>query len=186
MPCNRERIRVELDPPRSSSGMKKTKRSSKYEGLYHFLAEASGDAIHLSFAEVERIIQGQLPPSARRDQAFWSNRKRGAVQASAWISAGFRVASVDLELKTVAFERVRSRYSVRREGNSYRWGSESVKALREHLGASQADLAKLLGVRQQTVSEWETGLYVPTRARSNHLTLVAERAKFPFKSNDDD
>jgi DNA-binding transcriptional regulator YiaG len=165
--------------------MKKTKRSSKYEGLYLFLAEASGDAIHLSFAEVERIIQGRLPPSARRDQAFWSNRKRGAVQASAWISAGFRVASVDLGLKTVAFERVRSRYSVRKEGNSYRWGSESLKALREHLGASQADLAKLLGVRQQTVSEWETGMYAPTRARSNHLTLVAERADFPFKSSDD-
>jgi DNA-binding transcriptional regulator YiaG len=162
--------------------MKKPRRSSKYEGLYHFLAEASGDAIHLSFAEVERMIQSQLPPSARRSPAFWSNRKQGAVQASAWISAGFRVASVDLELKTVAFERTRSRYSVRKVGNSYRWGSESVKALREHLGASQADLASLLGVRQQTVSEWETGLYAPTRARSNHLTLVAERADFPFRS----
>ena len=69
-------------------------------------------------------------------------------------------------------------------GNSYRWGSESVKALREHLGASQADLANLLGVRQQTVSEWETGLYAPTRARSNHLTLVAERADFPFRSSE--
>jgi DNA-binding transcriptional regulator YiaG len=165
--------------------MKKMKRSSKYEGLYHFLAEASGDAIHLSFAEVERIIQDQLPPSARRDVAFWSNRQLGAVQASAWMSAGFRVASVDLELKTIAFERVRSRYSVRKEGNSYRWGSESVKALREHLGVSQADLAKLLGVRQQTVSEWETGMYAPTRARSNHLTLVAERADFPFRASDD-
>lgn len=166
--------------------MMKTRRNSKYDGLYRFLAEASGDALHLSFAEVERMIQSQLPASARRSHAFWSNRKRGAVQASAWISAGFRVVSVDLELKTVAFERQRSRYTVRKEGDSYRWSSESVRALREHLGVSQGDLAELLGVRQQTISEWETGMYAPTRARSNHLTLVAERADFPFRSSGGD
>ena len=35
-------------------------------------------------------------------------------------------------------------------------------------------------MRQQTVSEWETGVYAPTRATSKFLTLVAERAGFNF------
>ncbi len=32
-------------------------------------------------------------------------------------------------------------------------------------------------MRQQTVSEWENGLYTPTRAMSRLLTMVAEQAE---------
>ncbi len=58
-----------------------------------------------------------------------------------------------------------------------------VRALRGHLDVNQAELAEILGVRQQTVSEWETGVYRPTRGRSKHLTMVAEKAEFPFDSD---
>jgi DNA-binding transcriptional regulator YiaG len=56
-----------------------------------------------------------------------------------------------------------------------------VRALREHLGLNQEGLAEVLGVRQQTISEWETGVYAPSRASSKHLGLVAERADFGYE-----
>ena len=57
-----------------------------------------------------------------------------------------------------------------------RWDAESVRALRERLGLTQQQLAAELGVRQQTVSEWETGIYQPRGASARMLRIVAERA----------
>lgn len=56
------------------------------------------------------------------------------------------------------------------------WDAETVRALRERLGISQRELADELGVRQQTVSEWETGMYRPRGASARMLRVVAERA----------
>ncbi len=60
------------------------------------------------------------------------------------------------------------------------WEASSVRALRRHLGLSQRDLAEELGVRQQTVSEWETGLYRPRGASARLLAIIAERANFEY------
>jgi DNA-binding transcriptional regulator YiaG len=62
----------------------------------------------------------------------------------------------------------------------YGWDAARVKALREHLGATQEELAAELNVRQQTVSEWETGQYRPRGASGRLLALVAERADFRY------
>jgi len=55
-----------------------------------------------------------------------------------------------------------------------------VRALRRHLAMSQQELARELNVRQQTVSEWETGQYRPRGASERLLSLVAERAAFRY------
>ena len=60
------------------------------------------------------------------------------------------------------------------------WEASSVRALRRHLGLSQRGLAEELGVRQQTVSEWETGLYRPRGASARLLAIIAERASFQY------
>ena len=60
------------------------------------------------------------------------------------------------------------------------WDAGSVRALRHHLRISQQALARELGVRQQTVSEWETGLYRPRGASGRGLAIVAERAGFQY------
>jgi DNA-binding transcriptional regulator YiaG len=62
----------------------------------------------------------------------------------------------------------------------YEWDAESIKALREHMGLSQQALADELSMRQQTISEWETGMYKPRRSTGNYLSLVAERAGFEY------
>ncbi len=61
------------------------------------------------------------------------------------------------------------------------WNAETVKSLREFMGLTQQQFADELGVRQQTVSEWEVGKYTPRRSMAKYLSLVAERAGFEYK-----
>ncbi len=56
------------------------------------------------------------------------------------------------------------------------WDAARVLDLRRRLGLSQQALADELGVRQQTVSEWETGAYAPRGASRRVLRMVAEQA----------
>jgi DNA-binding transcriptional regulator YiaG len=60
------------------------------------------------------------------------------------------------------------------------WDAPSLRALRRYLGLSQQGLAQELGTRQQTISEWERGLYRPRGTSSRLLSLVAERADFTY------
>lgn len=49
-----------------------------------------------------------------------------------------------------------------------------VRNLRRRSGLSQAAFARRLGVRQQTVSEWETGRYAPRGASLTVLRMFEE------------
>lgn len=62
----------------------------------------------------------------------------------------------------------------------YDWSRKEIMALREHLGVTQAEMAKKLGTRQQTISEWELGVYKPRGMSITLLTVVAERCKFNY------
>jgi DNA-binding transcriptional regulator YiaG len=161
--------------------MSPVKPGSKYSGLHQHLRGRADPTVQLTFAQIEDLLGSALPPSARRGKAFWSNRAGTGLQAAAWLEAGFRVAQVDLGARSVTFSRARVHYSVRREEGHVVWEPDLIRALRAHLGLNQAELADVLGVRQQTISEWERGSYSPTRASEHHLTLVAERAGFDLR-----
>jgi DNA-binding transcriptional regulator YiaG len=62
------------------------------------------------------------------------------------------------------------------------WDGQQVRALRQHLRLTQAKLADELGTRQQTISEWETGMYKPRGASATLLTIVAERSDFKYET----
>ena len=66
--------------------------------------------------------------------------------------------------------------------NRPQWDSQRIRALRHHLGLTQRELAGNLGTRQQTISEWETGMYKPRGASSTLLSIIAERAKFEYQA----
>ncbi len=68
----------------------------------------------------------------------------------------------------------------RRRKAAYIWKPEMIRALREHMDLTQRELADLLEVRQQTISEWETGLHTPHRSTQKTLSMVAERAGFLY------
>ena len=69
-------------------------------------------------------------------------------------------------------------------GDTVLWNAELIKALRRHMGLTQAEFAERLGVRQATVSQWENKAYEPTLATSKYLTLIAEQAGFQVIQED--
>ncbi len=60
------------------------------------------------------------------------------------------------------------------------WNADTVRALRLHMGVTQQEMAEEMGTRQQTISEWETGVYQPRGTSLTLLTIVAERAGFQY------
>ena len=68
-------------------------------------------------------------------------------------------------------------------GKRDRWDSAKIHALRAHLKLTQNEMAEQLGTRQQTISEWEKGMYTPRGASATLLSIVAERAKFQYRSD---
>jgi len=62
------------------------------------------------------------------------------------------------------------------------WNKERIQSLRRHLGLTQREMAKQLGTRQQTISEWETGMYQPRGASATLLSMIAERANFEYEA----
>lgn len=63
------------------------------------------------------------------------------------------------------------------------WDSVQVQALRKYLGLTQYELSQRLGTRQQTISEWETGMYRPRGTSAMLLTIIAEQAKFNYDAS---
>ena len=155
------------------------KSGGKYQPLFDYLRQAPSDEVKLTLAEIESLLGKPLPPSAKTRRDWWGNR-RGALQASAWMAAGYHVVDFDPQAKEVIFRKPLLKYVIRREGDTLLWNGELVKALRHHLGFSQIQFASELGVRQQTISEWENEIYAPSRATCKYLSLVAERANFPY------
>ncbi|HJX12527.1 MAG TPA: helix-turn-helix domain-containing protein [Dehalococcoidales bacterium] len=72
--------------------------------------------------------------------------------------------------------------SQRSKGQRRPWDGRSIQALRRHLGLTQRELSDRLGTRQQTISEWETGMYRPRGASATLLSIIAEQAKFKYEA----
>ena len=67
------------------------KTGSKYAALFTHLADSDAQEVTLSFAEIEAMLDAELPATARRQRGWWSNRSSGGVQAAAWMGAGYHV-----------------------------------------------------------------------------------------------
>jgi len=159
------------------------KGGSKYQALQRFLQGSDRGQVTLTFAKIEKLIETSLPASARTQRAWWSNRSKGALQATAWMEAGFLVKELDLAGERVTFYKPPAVYKVQRVDDVVQWNGELIRALRLHMGMTQSAMAKKMGVRQQTISEWEKGRYIPTKASANYLTLVAEKASFKYEDS---
>jgi DNA-binding transcriptional regulator YiaG len=64
------------------------------------------------------------------------------------------------------------------------WSKEEIRALRKHVNLTQMKLAEELGTRQQTISEWEKGMYQPRGASATLLNIVAERSGFVYETTE--
>ena len=76
---------------------------TKYHPLFEHLLFSGQGRLTVAFSEIEGIIGGALPPSARRREEWWTNSENGHSQARAWRRAGYRTSKVDLQNETVDF-----------------------------------------------------------------------------------
>lgn len=68
-----------------------------------------------------------------------------------------------------------------KSGKKFIWDAQNIKTLRTHLGLTQDALSEQLGTRQQTISEWERGMYCPRGASAKLLSIIAEKANFSYQ-----
>jgi DNA-binding transcriptional regulator YiaG len=61
-----------------------------------------------------------------------------------------------------------------------KWDAYSIRDLRRHLEMTQEEMSHELGVRQQTISDWECGYHQPRGGMSRLLSIVAERAGYQY------
>ena len=81
---------------------------SKYSGLTGHLKFRGSftRVVRLSFARIDGLIGSNLPMSAYRNEAWWSNSASTA-HAKAWLDAGWEVQEVNLKEGFVVFKKVR-------------------------------------------------------------------------------
>lgn len=155
------------------------KLGSKYYRLFEYLKRCQQEAVTLTFAEIEALIGYSLPASARAQKNWWSNRdSASALYAGAWISAGYQAGSVDLEQQSVTFQTFQAAYNVQSKDGEIDWKGNAIKALRLYKGLNQEQFASELGMRRETVSEWENSRYEPDRSKRKLLSLIAKQVNF--------
>ncbi|MEM7794555.1 MAG: helix-turn-helix transcriptional regulator [Cyanobacteria bacterium P01_C01_bin.118] len=155
------------------------KPGSKYYPLFEHLQKCDEEEITLTFEKVEEVLDNTLPASAFNKKNWWSNRDSdSALQAKAWVSAGYHIDTVDLTQKKVTFRQFKAEYNIQKKEGAIVWQQDAIKALRKHMSLTQAQFAQELGVRRQTVSEWENGVYDPDRSTTKFLELIAKQADF--------
>lgn len=154
--------------------------SSRYASLTAYLRDKGGTSLKLTFEEIEKILGSRLPVSARASRAWWANRK-GGLQARSWMDAGYSASELDLEGQVVTFAPLPEPSNLPETSFSDVWTGEQVKKLRRLAGLTQGQLAGELAIRQQTVSDWESGVYLPRRSTSKQLSELARRLGFAIE-----
>jgi hypothetical protein len=77
----------------------------KYSHLGEYLRAQRSNVVRMTFAEIERVIGGKLPPNSPRYPAWWSNNPSNNVMTKVWLEAGFRTEQVDVKSRKVVFRR---------------------------------------------------------------------------------
>lgn len=75
---------------------------AKYDPLTTALRATTADSRTFTFSEIDALVGG-LPSSARRYRPWWGNAVDSNGQASGWLSAGWKVDSLDLTNERVIF-----------------------------------------------------------------------------------
>jgi hypothetical protein len=85
--------------------------AGKYTPLEKYLRELpeSQGEVTLGFEQIESILKAKLPSSASEDRRWWDHETEGNhLNQRAWATAGWKVASLDVNAKWVRFVRVGS------------------------------------------------------------------------------
>ena len=76
---------------------------TKYAALEDHLRNSGRDAVSMTFADIERVIGADLPPSAFKHRPWWSNNPSNSVITNSWLKAGYKTEKVDMADKKLVF-----------------------------------------------------------------------------------
>lgn len=79
---------------------------SKYDPLAKHLSSRGQARVPMNFEEIERLLGFDLPASARKHRAWWSNNPDSSVITKAWLSAGYQSEQVDLASGKLIFAKL--------------------------------------------------------------------------------
>ena len=82
--------------------------AGKYTPLENYLRDlpANQKEAALPFEQIERILKDKLPASAYEDERWWEHETEGNhVNTRAWFNAGWKIESLDVNVKRVKFVR---------------------------------------------------------------------------------
>lgn len=72
---------------------------AKYDALAVALKQTQATSRTLTFDELDALVPGGLPPSARQYREWWANAVSADGQAASWLGAGWRVETVNLPVQ---------------------------------------------------------------------------------------
>ncbi len=78
---------------------------SKYDPLLTYLSQSRDETVPMGFSEIENVLGFELPPSSRRQRAWWSNNPTNNVMTRAWLDAGYETVNVDMAGETLMFRK---------------------------------------------------------------------------------
>ena len=94
--------------PSTRRGTRRSRRTSgpsasSYAPLgTHLAKHGEGQALTLTFPQIETILDRPLPRSAYKHRAWWANTETHT-QALTWLTAGWKVDHADLEQQAITF-----------------------------------------------------------------------------------
>jgi len=95
---------------------------SKYDPLEDYLKQRDDEQVPMGFSEIEHVLGFELPPSSRRQRAWWSNNPTNNVMTRAWLDAGYETTNVDMEAEKLVFKRNKSARQPRSASSPARTG----------------------------------------------------------------
>ena len=115
-----------------------SQKESRYAPLAINLNAQSieSDSVTFSFKEIEMMIDGDLPASAREHRTWWANDPESHSQSQQWLDVGWRVSQVNILEEKVTFTRIKAR----------------EKKYIQFFGALQAKIRKIKGFPFKDVS----------------------------------
>ncbi|MDI7775035.1 hypothetical protein [Asticcacaulis sp. EMRT-3] len=80
---------------------------SKYDPLEDYLKQTDDEQVLMGFSEIENVLGFELPPSSRRQRAWWSNNPSNNVMTRAWLEAGYETEAVDMAAGRLTFRKMK-------------------------------------------------------------------------------
>lgn len=110
---------------------------SRYQPLADFLASHKSNEWTATFADIEERLGFSLPKSAYKYPAWWANQANGGhSQTRGWRSVGWRTTALNLESKSVRFERERESATASQNGEDI---ENLLRQAREWTGIEDRD-----------------------------------------------